>query len=263
MIHYLTKEVYPDNMSEEEKKKTIEISRRKFLKDAGLVVGGASIGSMAFLNACKGGETITKTVTNTATSTVTTTAAATTVTVNKFVCPVDGQEFPTLDDLKAHYNAAHPGAPAIEGLVTLTVNDVNYVMKVEPWWPLSFVLRDQLGLFGLKVGCDHGNCGTCTVLADGVPVFSCLMLAIECQGKKLTTIEALSNGSNLSPLQQKFYNNEAFQCGYCTPGILLASTALLANNPKPTADDVRAALAGHLCFCGNFLKVVETVTGGV
>jgi aerobic-type carbon monoxide dehydrogenase small subunit (CoxS/CutS family) len=241
-------------MSEEEKKKPVEISRREFLKDAGLVVGGATIGSMAFLTACKG-ETVT--------STVTKTTPPTTVTVSKFICPVDGQEFPTLDALKAHYNSAHPSAPAIDGLVTLTVNNINYVMKVEPWWPLSHVLRDVLGLFGVKVGCDHGNCGTCTVLADGVPVFSCLMLASECEGKKLTTIEALSDGINLSPLQKKFYENEAFQCGYCTPGILLASTALLAANAKPTADDVREALAGHLCFCGNFLKVVETVTGGV
>jgi len=250
-------------MSEEEKKKTIEISRREFLKDAGLVVGGATVGSMAFLSACNNSgstSTVTKTVTG---GTTTVTSPATTVTVNKFICPVDGQEFPTLDALKVHYNAAHPGAPAIEGLLTLTVNNINYTMKVEPWWPLSFVLRDQLGLFGLKVGCDAGNCGTCTVLADGVPVFSCLLLAIECQGKKLTTVESLSNGINLSPLQKKFYDNEAFQCGYCTPGILLASTALLAANAKPTADDVREALSGHLCFCGNWLKVVESVTGGV
>jgi len=251
----------------EEKKKPTEISRREFLKDAGLVVGGATIGSMAFVTACNNNGTATSTATVTTTKTVTTTSPATTVTttttISKYICPVDGQEFASMEALQAHYNQAHPAAGAIEGLVTLTVNDINYVMKVEPWWPLSFVLRDQLGLFGTKVGCDHGNCGTCTVLMDGVPVFSCLTLAIECQGKKIATVESLSNGINLSPLQQKFYDKEAFQCGYCTPGILMACTALLASNPKPTADDVREALGGHVCFCQNFLKVVDAVTGGV
>jgi len=255
-----------DNI-QEEKKKTV-ISRREFLKDAGLVVGGATIGSMAILSACNSGETVTQTSTKTVTTTVTgsggtgTVTATTTVTVSKFIDPVDGTEWPTLDALKTHF-AEHAGGAALPGMVTLSVNGVDYGLHVEPWWPLSFVLRDQLGLFGLKTGCDYGNCGTCTVLADGVPVFSCLMLAIECQGKQITTVEGLSNGSNLSPIQQAFYDNEAFQCGYCTPGILMAGTALLANNPSPTADDVRDALSGHLCFCGNWLKVVETIEGGV
>ncbi len=246
-------------MSQEEKKKTV-ISRREFLKDAGLVVGGATVGSMAILSACGSGET----VTHTETKTVTTTLAGTgsTTTVSKFICPVDGQEFPSLAALQEHYQATHGGA-AITGLVTLNVNGVNYVLKVEPWWPLSFVLRDQLGFFGTKVGCDYGNCGTCTILADGVPVFSCLMLAIECEGKEIKTVESLSNGINLSPLQQKMYDHEGFQCGYCTPGVLMAGTALLAEKANPTADDVREALAGHLCFCGNFLKTVETIQGGV
>lgn len=246
-------------MSQEENKKTV-ISRREFLKDAGLVVGGATIGSMAILSACNGGGT----VTNTTTATVTTTVAGTgsTTTVSKFICPVDGQEFASLAALQAHYSATH-GGEAITGLVTLNVNSIDYVLKVEPWWPLSFVLRDQLGLFGTKVGCDYGNCGTCTILADGVPVFSCLMLAIECEGKQLRTVESLSNGTNLSPLQQKMYDHEAFQCGYCTPGVLMAGTALLAEKPTPTADEVREALAGHLCFCGNWLKTVETIQGGV
>lgn len=245
-------------MSQEEKKKTV-ISRREFLKDAGLVVGGATIGSMAILSACNGGGT----VTNTTTATVTTTATSTaTTTVSKFICPVDGQEFPTLAALQAHYQATH-GGTTISGLVTLNVNSIDYTLKVEPWWPLSFVLRDQLGLFGTKVGCDYGNCGTCTILADGVPVFSCLMLAIECEGKQLRTVESLSNGVNLSPLQQKMYDHEGFQCGYCTPGVLMAGTALLAETPVPNADQVREALAGHLCFCGNFLKTVETLVGGV
>ena len=251
----------------DEQKKTV-ISRREFLKDAGLVVGGATVGSMAILSACNSGETVTNTSTKTVTTTVTgsgtgsTVTATTTVSVSKFICPVDGQEFTSLAALQTHYNAEHGGG-AMPGMVTLSVNNVDYTMHVEPWWPLSFVLRDQMGLFGVKTGCEYGNCGTCTILADGVPVFSCLMLAIECQGKQLTTVEGLSNGSNLSPIQQAFYDNEAFQCGYCTPGILMAGTALLAAKPAPTADDVREALAGHLCFCGNWLKVVGTLEGGV
>ena len=252
----------------DEQKKTV-ISRREFLKDAGLVVGGATIGSMAILSACNGGSTVTNTATKTVTTTVTgsgstgTVTSTTTVSVSKFICPVDGLEFPSLAALQTHYNAEHGGAAPLAGMVTLNVNNVDYTLKVEPWWPLAFVLRDKLGLFGLKTGCEFGNCGTCTILADGMPVFSCLLLAIECQGKQLITIEGLSNGSNLSPIQQAFYDNEAFQCGYCTPGIIMAGTALLASKPKPTADEVRDALAGHLCFCGNWLKVVEAIEGGV
>jgi aerobic-type carbon monoxide dehydrogenase small subunit (CoxS/CutS family) len=148
-------------------------------------------------------------------------------------------------------------------IVSLTVNDKDYKVQVQPHWPLSFVLRDRLGLFGTKVGCETGQCASCTVLADGVPVLSCLLLAMDAAGKKITTVEGLSDGITLNPLQQKFYDQEAFQCGFCTPGILMASTALLASNPKPTIDDVREALGGHICACTNFTKVVNAVTGGV
>ena len=240
-------------MSEEKQQEEIKgLSRREFLKDAGLIVGGATVGSMTFLSAC--GSTKTETVTKP--------GVTTTQTVSKFICPVDSQEFPTLEALKAHYASAHPDK-SVANLVSLNINNTNYVMQVQPWWNLAFVLRDQLGLFGTKVGCEMGQCGSCTILADGVPTLSCLMLAIQCEGKKFTTIEGLSNGFKLSPLQQKFYDNEAFQCGYCTPGFIMASQGLLAANPKPTADDVREALSGHICVCQNFRKTVETVTGGI
>jgi carbon-monoxide dehydrogenase small subunit len=128
--------------------------------------------------------------------------------------------------------------------------------------PLSYVMRDKLGLFGTKVGCEFGQCASCTVLQDGTPVLSCLTLAIEAQGKKFTTVEGLSDGINMTPLQQKWYDNEAFQCGFCTPGIMMAAPAHLASHATPTVDQVREAFAGHICTCQNFKKYIENTAGG-
>jgi aerobic-type carbon monoxide dehydrogenase small subunit (CoxS/CutS family) len=238
-------------MSEEEKKKS-GVSRREFLKDAGLVVGGATIGSMAFLSSCK----------TTVTTTATVTQPPVTTTVSKFIDPIDGTEWPTLADLQTHFNAAHPNANVLD-LITLNINGVDYTLQVDGMDTLANVLRDKLGLFGTKVACEMGQCGACTVLVDDVPTFSCLNLAIECSGKKVTTIEGLSNGTILSPIQQKFYDNDAFQCGYCTGGFIMAGQGLIKVNAKPTADDVRMAISGHMCVCGNYKKVVDAITGGV
>ena len=236
------------------------VSRREFLKDAGLVVGGATIGSAAILSACKGGktETITKTVTDT--KTVTTTAGGSTST--EYVCPVDSQKFSSLADLQNHYQSAHAGK-SFDNIVSFKVDGISYTLGVEPWWPLVYVLRDVLGYFSVKVGCDMGNCGTCSVLVNGTPMFSCLMLASEADGLEITTAEGLCNGAELSPVQKKFYEYDATQCGYCTPGLLIAATALIAENSKPTADDVRKAFSGHLCFCNNMTKQVACMVGGV
>jgi len=231
------------------------ISRREFLKDAGLVVGGATVGSMTFLSSC--GKTTT--VTNTATVT----QPAVTTTLSKFIDPIDGTEWPTLDAMKAHFNAVHPGAVLSDNLTVLNVNGVDYGVYIKPTWPLAMVLREKLGFLGVKTGCDMGQCGTCTILVDGAPMYACLMMAIDSSGKKITTVEGLSDGIKLSPLQQKFVDNDAYQCGYCTPGILIACQALITAKPKPTADDVREALAGHICMCANWIRVVNTVTGGV
>jgi xanthine dehydrogenase YagT iron-sulfur-binding subunit len=233
-------------MSEE---KTKGISRREFLKDAGLAVGGATVGSMALLNACGSTTTVTSTVgagstvTNSVTKTVTTTVSGaggtSTVTVTA------------------------PAAVAAADFFTLNVNGMDYKLQLQPWWNLAYVLRDRLGLFGTKIGCDHGACGSCTVLEDGLPVLACLLLAVESQGKKYTTIEGLSRGITLSKIQQRFLDREAFQCGYCTPGFIMAAQGLLTANAKPTADDVREAFSGHVCVCQNFKKVIDAVTGGV
>ncbi len=243
-----------------EKKTTV--SRREFLKDAGLVVGGATIGSAAILSACsKGGtETITKTETKTTTqnSTVTSTKS---VTTTEYVA-ADGSKFATLKELQDYYAATSPSVD-VSKIVSFKVNGKGYSLIVKPWWPLVHVLRNVLGYFSVKAGCDQGNCGTCTILVNGTPMFSCLILAIEAEGFEITTTEGLSDGITLSPVQQAFYDDDATQCGYCTPGLLIAATALIAENPKPTADDVRYAFSGHLCFCNNMTKQVECLVGGV
>ena len=233
------------------------ISRREFLKDAGLVVGGATVGSMAILSACGETKTVTKTVTSTSTltstvgagSTVTVTSPPTTVSVNKYICPLDNQEFATLDALKTHLEANHVGAEA----TTLTVNGYTYgFVGLKPYTSLLHVLREKLGLFGTKSGCDMGECGACTVLMNGKPVYSCLVLAIEADGASVETVEGLSaDGKTLSPVQQIFYDKDALQCGFCAPGFIMAATALKRGKPNPTLEEVKEALSGHQCTCGN------------
>jgi carbon-monoxide dehydrogenase small subunit len=123
------------------------------------------------------------------------------------------------------------------------------------------VLREELGLTGTKHGCELGECGTCTVLLDGAPVLSCLVLAQEAAGRAIETVEGLQQGNRLHPLQAAFADLGAAQCGYCTPGILMAAKALLAENPSPTRDEVAAALAGNLCRCTGYVKILEAVEG--
>jgi carbon-monoxide dehydrogenase small subunit len=154
--------------------------------------------------------------------------------------------------------AATPGE-TIEGLSTLTVNGKSTVLEIEPDMSLAFVLREKLGLVGTKIGCDRGTCGTCTVIMDGRTVYSCTVLAIEAEGKAIETIEGLSDGVNLHPVQQRFVDNSAAQCGICTPGFIMAAKSLLDSNPNPTRDEVREALSGHFCTCGHTLKIVDAV----
>jgi aerobic-type carbon monoxide dehydrogenase small subunit (CoxS/CutS family) len=246
----------------EKEEETKGLSRREFLKDAGLLVGGTAIGSTVLLAAC-GGETTTETVTATVTAgatTVTDTQTATvTDTQTKFVDPIDGMEFDTLAELQVHFEAAHPGG--VPGVITLNVNGNAYMVQVKPYWSLAFVIREMLGLPGTKMGCDRGECGTCTVVVDGEAVYSCTMLAAEAVGKSILTIEGLSDGITLSPLQQSFYERGASQCGYCTPGFLMAAKALLDKNSNPTRDEVRLALSGHLCACGEIHNFIDAVLG--
>lgn len=143
--------------------------------------------------------------------------------------------------------------------IQLAVNGRTHRLSVEPRHSLLHVLREDLGLTGVKNGCEDGDCGACVVLVDGEPVNSCLMLAVEAEGCEVTTIEGLSHDEELSPIQQAFVQAGAVQCGYCTPGMVLATQALLARNPDPSADYVKAALVGHLCRCTGYVKILDAV----
>ena len=141
----------------------------------------------------------------------------------------------------------------------LKVNGQLYQVFVEPWRTLAEVLREELGLTGLKVSCDGGNCGSCTVLIDGKAVKSCLMLAPQAKGKEVLTIEGLATEEGLHPLQEAFIEHFAVQCGYCTPGMILKAKALMDENPDSTEEEVRAGLSGNLCRCTGYVKIVEAI----
>jgi carbon-monoxide dehydrogenase small subunit len=143
--------------------------------------------------------------------------------------------------------------------VVLTVNDEPHEALVPVHKTLLEVLREDLGLTGTKHGCELGECGTCTVLVDGAPVLSCLVLPVESEGRRITTVEGMAQGGRLHPLQQAFAELGAAQCGYCTPGILLTATALLADRPSPTRQEVKEALAGNLCRCTGYTKILDAV----
>jgi len=145
--------------------------------------------------------------------------------------------------------------------ISLVVNNEEYKVDVEPWWSLAHVLREKLGLTGTKVMCDNGACGSCTVLLDGQAVSSCLELAVLAEGKNITTVEGLADleMGKLHPLQETFVRYSGMQCGTCTPGMLLTAKALLDENPNPTEDEVREALAGNICRCGNYKRIVQCI----
>ena len=144
-------------------------------------------------------------------------------------------------------------------LIELKVNGESYDVAVNPNRTLLEVLREELGLTGTKEGCDAGDCGTCTVLLDGKPVPSCLVLAVEAQGKDILTIEGLANGPELHPIQKAFVDHGATQCGFCSPGMILTGKALLDRNPNPSEAEVRKAISGNLCRCTGYVKIIEAI----
>jgi aerobic carbon-monoxide dehydrogenase small subunit len=144
-------------------------------------------------------------------------------------------------------------------MVNATINGENIQFLCEPRQSLLEVLRDSLGLTGTKEGCNNGNCGACNVILDGALVNSCLVLAVEIDGRKLTTIEGIAGPAGLHPLQQKFLEHAALQCGFCTPGFIVAAKALLDQNPDPNEQEIRHWLAGNLCRCTGYDKIVRAV----
>lgn len=143
--------------------------------------------------------------------------------------------------------------------IKLTINDQRYEMFVESRRTLLDALRKDCGLKGTKKVCDEGTCGACTVLLDGKAIYACMALAIECQGKSIETIEGLQNQGRLHPIQQAFIDHDALQCGFCTPGQIMSAKALLRNHPNPTIEQIHHGLAGNLCRCGAYPKIINAV----
>jgi carbon-monoxide dehydrogenase small subunit len=143
--------------------------------------------------------------------------------------------------------------------LTLTVNGRPYPIEVEPGTTLLVAVRDLVGLTGAKEGCDDSECGACMMLLDGKPVNSCSYLALQADGREVTTVEGLADGAELAPLQRAFLEEGGVQCGFCTPGMLISATALLQANPSPTEDEVRVALSGNLCRCTGYDGIVKAV----
>jgi len=165
------------------------------------------------------------------------------------------------------------GVPAVEGdtktdsavvieagqtvPVTLRINGVRKRLLVEPRWSLAYVLREQLVMTGTKLGCDRGECGACTVLVDDVPRYSCMTLTLEAEDSEITTLEGLLDGEELGDVQRAFAEKDAFQCGYCTPGQVMAVEGLLRSNPDPSIEEIRTGVSGNLCRCGTYPNIFK------
>lgn len=147
----------------------------------------------------------------------------------------------------------------MKSLIHMTINDKEYEVAVQPNQTLVDVLRYELRLTGTKKGCGTGDCGSCTVIMDGKPVNSCLVLAVQANGRKITTIEGLESEQGLHPVQKAFMEKGAIQCGFCSPGMILSAKSLLDGNPKPTEEQIRRAISGNLCRCTGYQKIVDAL----
>ena len=143
--------------------------------------------------------------------------------------------------------------------IDLMVNGKRYSLEVESDRSLLDVVREDLNLTGIKKGCDKGDCGACTVLLDGKPVNSCLVLAVQADGKEITTIEGVARDGKLDPIQEAFIKHGAVQCGFCTPGMILAARALLQENPQPTREEIQKAISGNLCRCTGYIQIIDAI----
>ena len=143
--------------------------------------------------------------------------------------------------------------------INLKINGEDCPVDVRAHWSLAYVIREKVGLTGTKTGCEMGTCGSCTILMDGKPIFSCLRMAVDAEGHELTTIEGIESDGELHPLQQTFIDDHGMQCGYCTPGMIIAAKALLDENSDPTEHEVKRAIGGHLCRCGTYVRIVRSI----
>ncbi len=178
-------------------------------------------------------------------------------------CPYCSATFDTFENLKGHVISIHKTEPLPkpDGWISLRVNGQIHELKVEPEWTLYQVIHDRLGLTGVKMFCDRGACGSCTVIIDGRPILSCMTLAIECDGKVIETAEGIAEAHH--PLIETYIQHHAMQCGYCTPGFVTTAKALLDRNPDPTEKEVMEALGGNLCRCGTYPQHTKAVLDAV
>ena len=156
--------------------------------------------------------------------------------------------------------AAATPQPETTVAIRLSVNGIPREMVVEPRWTLLHVIREKLGITGTKPGCERGECGACTVLVDGIPRYACLTLAVEADGREITTVEGLMDGERLGPVQQAFVEHDAFQCGYCTSGQIMSAEGLLRRSPDPDPEEIRTAMSGNLCRCGAYPHIAAAVS---
>jgi len=210
------------------------LNRRNFLKSAGLAVTGTTLAAGMTLAAEPAMV-----------------AAAIPTTLTSFRCPLCSNNFATFANLQSHFTADHPGA-VVPVATKLNVNGKDYEVLIEPHWTLQRTLQFKLGLTGAKQMCDRGVCGSCTVIMDGRAVLSCTTLAVECEGKKIQTVEGIAADAKWKPLIDSYCKWDAMQCGYCTPGFVVSAKALLDKNPNPTKEECKQALAGNICCCGTY-----------
>ena len=182
--------------------------------------------------------------------------------LTQYRCPLCRKVFACYDDLKTHYAIEHAGS-VLPITISLTVNGKNSEMLIEPNWTLLEALQYRLGLTGAKHMCERGACGSCTVIIDGRPMLSCHLLAVECEGKKITTVEGIAADQKWKPLIDAYCKWDAMQCGYCTPGFLVTAKALLDRNPNPTVQDIKEALAGNICICGTYPRHAQAILEAV
>jgi len=182
--------------------------------------------------------------------------------LREFRCPICGEVFASYEALQDHYVNEHTGAVA-PVKVTLTINGKKTQVLIEPHWTLQRTLQFKLGLTGAKHMCDKGVCGSCTVIVDGKAVLACTALAVELEGKEIETVEGIAANPKWKPLVDAYCKWDAMQCGYCTPGFLVAAKALLDKIPNPTTQEINAALSGNICICGTYPRHAQAILEAV